>query len=123
MMGDIAKASSAWTASMLRPQADYDRCIFVLSHMRGATTALTNVLCSHPQLSGYGETHVSYLAGSGPGRLAVNLMKRKALAFKAPFMVDKILHSHLDLHPDATFYRARAVFLLRAPTGLSLIHP
>ena len=85
--------------------------------MRGATTALTNVLHSHPQVSGYGETHVSYMDGHGPGRLAVNLILRGALKFHAPSMLDKVLHSHLDRKPEGAFYTARAVFLLRSPSA------
>jgi len=96
-------------------QANYQKMILVLSHMRSGSTALCNVLCSHPQMSGYGETHVNYGDGFGPGRVILNLVRYRAFDARAPFVVDKVLHNNLDTFPQKTFKQARAIFLLRSP--------
>jgi len=114
MLRQSAKTFAARSAARLLPQAQYQKCVFVLSHMRAVTTALTNVLCSHPGLSGYGETHVPHDHAYSVGQLMVNLMRHRAWR-PGTMMVDKILHSHLDQTSCAAFYTARAVFLLRAP--------
>ncbi|CUI51602.1 sulfotransferase family protein [Cognatishimia activa] len=97
------------------PIVDYRNSVFVLSHMRSMSTALTNVLSSHERISGYGETHVSYSSPHSVGQLAVNLMLRRAWTPTCRFLLDKILHNELDAFPDAGFYDARAVFLVRSP--------
>ncbi|MEM6938710.1 MAG: sulfotransferase [Pseudomonadota bacterium] len=97
------------------PQAKYHRCIFVLGHMRAGSTALTNVLAAHPQISGCGEAHVAYGAGYGPGRLLLRLMHQRALSPTARFLCDKILHSPLHHGVPEGFYDAHAVFILRSP--------
>ena len=111
---DAMRRMAGSTARLL-PQARYGRMIVVLSHMRGATTALSHVLCAHPAVSGYGETHVAHDGASAPGRVLVNLARRGAFDPRAPRLLDKILHDRLDAAPPASFYAARAVFLLRAP--------
>lgn len=110
----MLKTGLACCASVT-PQARYESVIFVLSHMRAATTALSNVLCSHAQVSGYGETHVSYNNGLSPARLVVNLTLRRAYAPSAPWVFDKVLHDRLDNAPAAAFYKARAIVMVRHP--------
>ncbi len=105
----------AGRAARLAPQAQYARGIFVLSHMRAATTALSNVLCSHPSISGYGETHVRHDREDAPGRVLVNLALRRAFHPRAPYVIDKILHTALDADVPRAFFDARAVFVLRSP--------
>lgn len=102
-------------AMQLVPQARYIRTIFVLSHMRATSTALTNVLCTHPAINGYGETHVIHGASHGAGRLMVNIARRGAWSPLAGWQCDKILHNHLDQTPPQNFFHAHAIFLIRAP--------
>jgi hypothetical protein len=97
------------------PYARYDRMILVLSHMRSATTAMSNVLCSHEAIAGYGETHVSHDTISAPGQVAVNLLLRRALPRSARFVFDKVLHNHLDDNAPPAFFDAKALFLVRQP--------
>ena len=59
----------AATSLALAPQGRFDRCLFLVGHMRCGSTALANVLCAHPSVSGYGETHVRYDRPSAPGAL------------------------------------------------------
>ncbi len=99
----------------LNPQCGHQRGIFVLSHMRGATTALSNVLCSHPAISGYGEAHVAYRNRSSLGQLAINQALRGAWSPRAQYLFDKILHNRLDDALPERFFEARAIFLLRRP--------
>ncbi|MGB3242944.1 MAG: sulfotransferase family protein [Sulfitobacter sp.] len=107
--------TAAGRIAMIAPQARFDRGILVLSHMRSMTTALTNVLCSHPQISGYGETHVPYSSVDAPGKVLVNLALRRAYSPGATFFTDKLLHNRLDDAVPESFYQARGLFLARLP--------
>lgn len=107
--------STASMVAALAPQARYDRTILLLSHMRSASTALANVICSHPEVSGYGETHVPHNEATSPGRVVLNLAVRRAYAPRAPYIFDKILHTRLDADAPQEFFRSRAIFLLRQP--------
>lgn len=101
--------------AMAAPQARFERGVFVLSHMRAASTALTNVLCSHPMVSGYGETHVSYDTTYALGQVLVNLAIRRAYSPAAPYFSDKLLHNGLDSAVPNRFFDARGLFLARLP--------
>lgn len=103
------------SCAAIAPQARYDRMILVLSHMRAATTALSSVLCSHPSVSGYGETHVTHDGGLAPARVLVNLALRRAYAPGAPLLFDKILHDRLDRDAPEAFFAARCIFMARHP--------
>ncbi|PSK82495.1 sulfotransferase family protein [Limimaricola soesokkakensis] len=111
---DGIKRIAARTAAHA-PQARYDSCLLMLSHMRATTTALSNVLCSHPRITGYGETHVPHGRAESLGQVVVNLALRRALSLRADLLYDKVLHDHLDAAADAPFFGARALFMLRAP--------
>ncbi|MGI3170897.1 sulfotransferase family protein [Pseudooceanicola sp. C21-150M6] len=106
---------TAGQIACLAPQARYDRGILVLSHMRAATTALSNVICSHGAVSGYGETHVPHHSRMSPGLVIVNLALRRAYSPGAEFFFDKVLHNRLDIAPPPAFYQARAIFMIRRP--------
>ena len=117
-MAQFARQSVKRVASEVAsclPQARYQGAILVLSHMRSATTALSNVLCSHSDVSGYGETHVAHIRGSGIGQVLVNQVIRRAWKPRASHLFDKILHDRLDKTPTPDFYKARAIFIARAP--------
>ncbi len=111
----FVKAPVGAAVAAVNPQCRFDRAIFVMSHMRGATTALSNVLCSHPQISGYGEAHISYQGRGSLGQLAVNQARRSAWSPSARYLFDKMLHNRLDRDLPEAFFAARVVFLLRAP--------
>lgn len=114
-MHHFLKATAGAAVAGIAPHCRYDRAIFVISHMRGATTALSNVLCSHPQLSGYGEAHIRYHGRASLGLLALNQARRRVWRPQARCLFDKLLHNRLDAQLPEEFFSARAVFLLRAP--------
>lgn len=111
---EALKTTAAMVAG-LAPQARYAQGILVLSHMRSATTALSNVIASHRDVTGYGETHVTHSDRTSPGRVIVNLALRKAFDPRAHHFFDKVLHNRLDRTPPPSFFDARAIFLLRRP--------
>lgn len=99
------------------PQARYGRMILILSHMRAATTALSNVITAHPEVNGFGETQVSHNDAGGPARVALNLIAHSAFNANAPLLFDKVLHSHHHTTAPPAFFDAHAIFLLRRPAA------
>jgi len=97
------------------PQCRYDRMVFILGHMRCGSTALSQVLCAHPAISGYGEAHIAYDGADGPGRLLLNQARRGAWKRRALHLHDKILHNRHDRAAPEGFFAARAIFLVRQP--------
>lgn len=83
--------------------------------MRCGTTALSNILCSRPEISGYGEAHIAYRSTADLGRLVVNQSLRRAWDPRARHLFDKILHTRLDIDVPQDFFRSRAIFLCRRP--------
>lgn len=111
----MIKRMAGRVACMVRPQCRYERAVFILGHMRCGSTALSNVLCGHPEVSGYGEAHIRYGDRSALGILTLNQQRRRALRPQSRYLFDKILHSRYDLEPDPGFLQARAIFLFREP--------
>jgi hypothetical protein len=105
---------SAAVASVNR-QCRFERAVFMIAHMRCGSTALSNILCGHPQISGYGESHITYTSRSSLGTLVVNQARRKEWSPQADHLFDKITHSRHDACADAEFFRSRAIFVAREP--------
>ena len=99
----------------LTPRCRFDRCILLIGHMRCGSTALSNILCSRSEISGYGESHVTYTHHRAPGNLALNQIRRSGWKVKAPYLFDKILHNRLDCDVPAEFFNSRAIFVVRGP--------
>lgn len=97
------------------PQCRFDRAVFILAHMRCGSTALSNILCSRAEISGYGEAHVAYRAPGDLGRLVVNQALRRAWKPRARFLFDKVLHNRHDAAAPPEFFQAKAIFLCRRP--------
>ncbi|KIT16309.1 sulfotransferase family protein [Jannaschia aquimarina] len=112
---DTAKRALGASVATVSPQCRYDRLIVVVAHMRCGSTALSNVLCSRPDISGYGEAHIRYDGQGALGRLLVNQALRRSWSPKAHSLFDKILHDRHDLDATPGFYRARAIFVVRPP--------
>lgn len=112
---ESVKSLAGRVVTSVAPQCSFERCVFVLGHMRCGSTITSNLLCSRREISGYGETHVRYSDVSATGRLALNLAKRGAWQPGADFLFDKLLHTRLDSDPPAPFFQARAIFMTRAP--------
>lgn len=112
---ESGKRTAGWLLSRSVPRYRYRHCLFVLAHMRCGSTALSNVLCSRPEVSGYGEAHVGYHGAGSPGQLAVNQMRRGGWKPQARILFDKILHSRHDRDAPPDFFQARAIFVVRRP--------
>ncbi|ETD01703.1 sulfotransferase family protein [Rhodobacter capsulatus] len=100
---------------LLLPQCRFERSIFLLAHMRCGSTALSNILCSRPDISGYGEAHIRYDGPAALGRLVVNQARRGSFRPGAAHLFDKILHDRHDAQAPPGFFAARAIFLARRP--------
>lgn len=109
------KHAAGSIAHRMLPQCAFDQAIFLFGHMRCGSTAVSNVLCSHPQVSGYGEAHIAYDSPAALGRLAINQQRRKAWKPGARHLFDKILHSRYDAAADPGLDSAHGIFLIRAP--------
>ncbi len=100
---------------LLNGQCRFEQCIFILAHMRCGSTALSNIFCSRPDVSGYGEAHIDYALPDALGRLVVNQALRRSWSFRATHLFDKVLHNRHDENASSDFFNARAVFLARPP--------
>ena len=90
--------------------------LFVVSHMRGFTTLLTHLLGSHPEVSGYFETHSSYHDLHDLIRLRATLDDADGLSGDEKWIVDKVLGCDLTIS-DAVLRRedVTLLFSLRRP--------
>ena len=115
VLRESGKRTAGWLLSRSMPRYRYHHCIFILAHMRCGSTALSNILCSRPDISGYGEAHVCHDGPAALGRLAVNQMRRGGWRPQAHYLFDKILHSRHDCDVPTEFFEARAIFIVRRP--------
>lgn len=102
-------------AMRLDRRCRFDRTVFVLAHMRCGSTALSNVLCHHPEVCGFGESHLVYRSESTLGRLLLETVLERAWKPRFRFLFDKVLWNHLDGPAPSAFFCAKAVFTCRAP--------
>jgi Sulfotransferase family len=110
------KTLAGQITSLANKQCDFARAIFVIGHMRCGSTAVSNILCSRPDVSGYGEAHISYDSPPALGVLTLNQIRRHAWRRDAAYLFDKILHSRYHDPVCDEFYEARAIFMVREPT-------
>lgn len=97
--------------------------VHILSHMRSGSTLLAHLLASHPEIIGYGETHIRYNSPKDFDALVRDVLQTLG-RFPPPgperYVLDKLLHDHL-LKPDNVRLlieaKVRVVFLLREPRG------
>lgn len=112
---ETAKRSAGWLAGRYNRNLQYRNCIMILAHMRCGSTALSNILCSRADVSGYGETHVRHDGAGALGRLSVNLRRRGGWSPGGSLLFDKILHNRHDHAAPDPFFDARAIFVVRRP--------
>lgn len=96
------------------------RYVFLQSHMRSGSTALTAVFAAHPEIGGHGELYLPY-EKVGDLRAAdgkVMVQSDRTWRNPAPVVVDKLLHEY-NAPVDAPTLLAAAdiehVYLLRQP--------
>jgi len=112
---ESTKRAAGWAISRAVPRYRFANCLFILAHMRCGSTALANILCSRPDVSGYGESHVRHDGRDALGRLALNQMRRGGWKPGARFLFDKVLHDRHDDAVPADFFDSRAIFVIRRP--------
>lgn len=109
--------------------SDGNRFLFVLAPMRSGSTLLASLLCSHPEILGYGETHVVYDSPAKLGELVARVcrahgVERPALPGRG-YVLDKLLHDGLLRRPEVLEgIDLTCLFLLREPrrTLQSIVH-
>lgn len=111
----MIKRMAGTATALINPKCNFDRTVFILGHMRCGSTALSHILCSHPEISGYGEAHIRYDGNPALGLLVLNQLRRGAYRADAHKLFDKILHSRYDTDVDSAFFNARAIFMVREP--------
>jgi hypothetical protein len=90
--------------------------LFVVSHMRSFSSLLCHILGSHPEISGYGEAHLSYLSRLDLQRLARKVQQATENPVLGRYVLDKILHNHREIAPGILDRpEIKVLFLLRNP--------
>lgn len=112
---NAVKSGMGKLVSAVSPQADFTRALFILGHMRCGSTALSHILCSRADVSGYGEAHIDYAQTSALGVLTLNQWRRGCWQPRARHLFDKILHNRYDALAVPEFFAARAIFIVRSP--------
>jgi hypothetical protein len=114
---ELLKGAVGAVVAALVPQCRFDRGLFVIGHMRCGSTALSNILVTRPDISGYGEAHIAYRDRGALGILLLNQWRRGRWRPGAAALFDKILHDRYDAEACDGFFGARAIFVARAPAA------
>jgi hypothetical protein len=91
------------------------RYLFLLSHMRSRSTMFSHVLGSHPEVSGYLETHIPYKS------IIDFLELRKRVSEAQPgkplsrYVMDKVLHNWYATPALLDRMAVQPIYLVRAP--------
>lgn len=95
------------------------RYLFLLAPMRSGSTLLASILCSHPDICGYGEHHVSYQNRDSLYEMAFrNCLVNRQLPRTVTYFLDKVVTTYNKLDTDLFAYEnCRFVFLLRNPNA------
>jgi len=111
----MIKQLAGGATALIDRRCQFDKAVFILGHMRCGSTALSHILCSHEQISGYGEAHIRYKDRSALGLLILNQIKRNGHLSSSKYLFDKILHSRYDSDVSDHFFNSYAIFIIREP--------
>lgn len=96
------------------------RVLFILGHMRAASSLLSHILTSNPEIIGYGETHTQYYSDRDLKKLILkvyrNYYQLKNMTMSHKYVLDKVLHNNKFI--DDSFLenqQAYSIFLVRKP--------
>lgn len=88
--------------------------VFVVSHMRSYSSLLCHILGSHAEISGYAEAQLSYFGRNDLHRLAAKVRAITDGAELRRYVLDKILHNHLEIAPNVLSRpNVKVIFLIR----------
>jgi len=89
--------------------------VFVVSHMRSYSSLLCHILGSHPDISGYAEAHLSYFGGTELRQLGWKVRAMTDRPELGRYVLDKILHNHLEIAPTVLSRPdVKVIFLVRS---------
>lgn len=95
------------------------KILFILGHMRAASSLLTHILNSNPEIIGYGETHLRYQGEADLKKLIKKVyfkLQNSNLNMNHTYVMDKVLHNNKFL--DESFLTSPliyTIFLVREP--------
>ena len=96
------------------------RFLFILGHMRAASSLLSHILTSNPEIIGYGETHTQYYSERDLKKLILkvygNYYQLNNMTMGHKYILDKVLHNNKLI--DESFLQHEQVyslFLVRKP--------
>ncbi len=91
--------------------------LFVLAHPRSGSTMLSHILQSHPEITGFGEHHVSYETKQDLDRLdARNAFFARQVSMSTRYSLDKIVWNQHEISGEVLAEEAtRFLFLIRRP--------
>ena len=96
------------------------RILFILGHMRAASSLLSHILTSNPEIIGYGETHTQYYSDRDLKKLMFkvygNYYQLKNMTMSHKYVLDKVLHNNKLI--DDSFLKHEqvySIFLVRKP--------
>lgn len=102
--------------NLLRASSWPDRYLFLFSHMRSYSSVLSHVLGTHPDISGYSESHLKYRHSNDLRVLRWRIAKAIGGLPRGRFLLDKLLHNYMliprQLRNADTF---RALIFVRRP--------
>jgi hypothetical protein len=88
--------------------------IFVVSHMRSFSTLLCHILGSNSDISGYVETHLSYLGRIDLNRLTAMVRETTGDPAIRKYALDKVLHNYAYIAPSVlSRSNVKILFLVR----------
>lgn len=94
--------------------------LFVLGHMRCYSSVLAHVLGSHPEISGYGETHIKYRRRSDIAIMRWRILRATGKWPGGRYLLDKQLHNGMHVPPQLRpgqrgHARVRCLIVVRRP--------
>ena len=90
--------------------------IFILSHTRSYSTLLSHILANNRDICGYTEMHISYKTSINFQILKIFAMEQYKSDIQKKFLLDKILHNHLEISEEVLRNKSLSIiFLLRNP--------
>ena len=96
------------------------RILFILGHMRAASSLLSHILTSNPEIIGYGETHTQYHSDRDLKKLMFkvygNYYQLKNMTMSHKYVLDKVLHNNKLINDSFLQHeQVYSIFLVRKP--------